>query len=38
MRGLVWARHLQHIAKLGQEQRIIGALLSALANGPTGDE
>jgi hypothetical protein len=38
MRGLIGARHLQHIAKFRQEQRVIGAFLPAVAGRPAGYE
>ena len=38
MRGLIGAWNVQHVAKLGKEKRIIGALLSAVAIAPTGEE
>ena len=38
MRGLIGARNVQHVAKLGEEKRIIGAFLPAVAIAPTGEE
>jgi hypothetical protein len=38
MRSLVRARHLQHVAKLREEQRVIGAFLPALAGSPASDK
>ncbi len=38
MRGLIRARHIQYIAKLGEEKHIIGALLAAFAPGPAREE